>query len=105
MRSLAESLFWDKEYGIASNLALIDESETRERYVASYLPEESAYIIDKCTAWESLGEDDDFTYLIATEAETHGTFETAEEAAAELLELARKHNLVPSLGLLFDQLF
>jgi hypothetical protein len=33
----------------------------------------------------------------------HGTYDTPDEAAAALLDLARKHNLAPSITLLFEE--
>jgi len=97
---LAEVLFYDAEYGVSGNLSLIDTRKAQERFVASYLVEESQYIIERATQWT---EDKELGFALATEAETHGMYSIAEDAAAELLNLARRHSLAPSLALLFEE--
>src|SRR5690554_787389 len=101
-RLIAESLFYDEEYGALGNLSLIDESQNRERYVASYVPDTGDFLIEEATEWEEYepGQDDDIGYALAVDSNEHGTFETPEEAADVLLRLAMEHNLVPSIALL-----
>ncbi len=102
-RVLAETLFYDEEYGAAGSMSLIDESTAKECFIASFLPEESTYIIEQAIQWDAKDEDDGLGYAIATDATTHGTFDSADAAAAMLLSLAHRHGLVPSLALLFEE--
>ena len=103
-RLLADALFHETELGTWSNLSLIDESTAKERFTASFLPEESAYIIERVTKWVPFFDRDfdDIAYAMASESVIYGTFDTAEEAATMLLNLARSHKLMPSLALLFE---
>ncbi len=102
-RVLAETLFYDEEYGVTGSLSLIDETTAKERFIASFLPEESTYIIEQAIQWDAEDEGDGLGYAIATEATTHGTYDTADAAAAMLLSLAHSQELVPSLVLLFEE--
>ena len=99
-RLLAQALFYDVEYGVSGNLSLVDTRKERERYISSYLSEEGQYIIERGTQWS---EDKDVGFALAVEAETHKMYDTAKAAAAELLKLARRHRLVPSIALLFEE--
>lgn len=104
-RLITESLFYDEEYGALGNLSLIDPAAGQERYVASYLPEEGLFAIEEATEWEDLdpGEDDEIGYALAVDSEEYGTYETPEEAAEVLLQLARDQDLLPSITLLFEE--
>ena len=102
-RLLAETLLYDEEYGASGNVSLIDERTAQECYVASYLSEEAQYIIEKATDWDSDTADDGVGYALATDAETYRACQTANEAAATLLALAKAHRLMPSFALLFEE--
>lgn len=104
-RLIAETLFYDEEYEALGNLSLVDVSATREAFVASYAPEDGAFVIEEATEWEEYepGGDDDIGYALAVDSREHGSYDTPDEAAAALLDLARKHNLVPSITLLFEE--
>ncbi len=104
---LTEMLFFDAEYGALGNVSLVDTSDTpRERYVAAFLPEEGAFVIEEATEWEkdyNPAEDDEIGYALAVDAEEYGLYDTPEAAAEELLSLAGQFNLLPSLTLLFEE--
>lgn len=104
-RLIAETLFYDEEYEALGNLSLVDEREEQERFVASYSPEEGLFVIEEATNWEEYesGDADDIGYALAVDSREHGSFETAEDAADELLQLAKKFRLVPSITLLFEE--
>ena len=101
-RLLAESLFYIGEWGVSGQVSLIDESAAKELYIASYLQEYSSFIIERATAWESSEQSSDDQYADATDSKTHGLYDSAEEAASVLLNLARRHALVPNFALLFE---
>ena len=104
LRLIAESLFFDEEYGALGNLSLIDLSVAQERYIASYAPEEGLFVVEEATEWEAYDpeEDDDIGYALAVDSTEYGTYDTPEETADALLELARTNLLLPSITLLFD---
>jgi hypothetical protein len=105
-RLITETLFYDEAYGALGNLSLIDPEAGRERYVASYLPEDGTFSIEEATAWETeidSDEDDAIGYALAVELEEYGAYETAEEATEVLLNLARDQGLLPSVTLLFEE--
>jgi hypothetical protein len=104
-RLIGETLFYDEEFGALGNLSLIDPKAGKERYVASYLPEEGTFVIEEATAWETdvvADEEDEIGYTLAVETEEYETYETADEAAVVLLNLARDQGLLPSITLLFE---
>jgi len=100
LRLLTETLFYDTEYGIVGVLSLVDPDQEREQYLASYAPEEDAFLIEEATAWESDAdldeEEEDVAYALAIDSTVHGTYDLPEEAAIELLTLAAQHGLLPS---------
>lgn len=102
---IAETLFYDEEYGALGNLSLIDPGARRERFIASYLPDEGIFAIEEATQWEDYSgtEDDDIGYALAVDSNEYGSFDTPEEAAEVLLQLARDQNLLPSVTLLFEE--
>ena len=102
---LAETLFYDEEYGTFGNLSLVDVEAGRERYVASFVPEEGVFLIEEATAWEEDYDpnDDEIGYAMAVEAEAHRSYELPEEAGEALLLLANQHSLLPSLTLFFEE--
>jgi hypothetical protein len=105
-RLIAETLFYDEEYGALGNLSLIDMETGKERYVASYIPEEGTFTIEEATEWEQSGEaeeEDEIGYALAVDSEEYGSYNTAEEAAEVILQLAREQNLLPSITLLFEE--
>jgi hypothetical protein len=104
-RLLAESLFYDLEYGLIGSVSLIDPDEEREMYIASFMPDDGTYLIEEATDWEDapeLEEEEDVAYALATDSTVHGTYEIPEVAANEVLALAREHDLLPSVTVLFE---
>ena len=104
-RLLAESLFYDLEYGLIGSVSLIDHDEEREMYIVSFMPDDGTYLIEKATAWEDVPEledEEDVAYALATDSTVHGTYEIPEVAANEVLALAREHDLLPSMTVLFE---
>lgn len=104
-RLLAETLFYDEEYGALGNLSLIDTENLKERYIASYVPSDGTFSVEEATEWEDYDpdEDDEIGYALAVDSKEHGCFETPEDAAEALLTLAREHGLLPSITLLFEE--
>ena len=105
MRLLAESLFYDLEYGLVGSVSLIDTDTERDRFLASFMPDDGTYLVEEATAWEDTPEMDDETdvaYALATDSDVHGRYEVPEAAAQSLLELAREHDLLPSVTVLFE---
>lgn len=102
---LTEALFYDEEYGALGNVSLIDPASVRERYLASYDPERTVFLIEEAVEWEDLDADEDgeIDYALAVDGQEHSTYETPEETADALLELARQHTLMPSFMILFDE--
>lgn len=99
LRLLTETLFYDTEYGIVGVLSLVDPRQEREQYLASYSPEEDAFLIEEATDWEDetdLDEEEDVAYALAIDSVVHGTYDLPEEAAIELLTLAAQDGLLPS---------
>lgn len=104
-RLIEEALFYDDEYGAIGNLSLIDPSARRERYLASYVPDDGTFVIEEATEWENEGpeEGDEIGYSLAVDSKEHACFDTPEEAAETLLGLARDNGLLPSVTLLFEE--
>lgn len=104
-RLIGETLFYDEEYGALGNLSLVDLTQSRERYVASYVPDAGNFLIEEATEWEEYepGQDDDIGYSLAVDSKEYGTYETPEEASDVLLRLAMEHSLLPSITLLFEE--
>jgi hypothetical protein len=104
---IVETLFYDEEYQAIGTISLVeggqDDTDGRERYVAAYVPEEGAFVIEEATEWEDDEDgDDDIGYALATDTDEYGSYDTPEEAATELLKLAKQHDLSPSVTLLFE---
>lgn len=104
-RLIAETLFYDEEYEALGNISLVDERIEQERYVASYSPEDGLFVIEEATNWEDYesGSDDEIGYALAVDSKEHGSYDSVEAAAAEILELAKKFQLTPSITLLFEE--
>jgi hypothetical protein len=105
-RLLAESLFYDLEYGLLGSVSLIDPDAQKELYIASFMPDDGTYLIEEATDWEDVPDDledeEDVAYALATESDVHGTYEIPEVAANEVLALAREEDLLPSMTVLFE---
>jgi hypothetical protein len=104
-RLIAESLFYDTEYGLVGSLSLVDADAGKERFIASFMPDDGTYLIEEATGWEDevdLDEDIDVAYRLAIESTEYGTYEIPEVAAAAVLALAEEHDLLPSLTVLFE---
>ncbi len=102
---IAETLFYDEEFGALGNLSLVDPDAKRERFIASYMPDDGVFVIEEATDWEDppADEDDEIGYSLAVDSNEHGTYETPEEAADAVLQLAQEHGLFPSVTLLFEE--
>ncbi len=103
-RLLAETLFYDEEFGAIGSLSLVDVNAGKERFIASFMPEDGSFVIEEAIEWES-GTDngEDIGYVLAVDSKEHGSFETPEEAADTLLRLANQYSLMPSITLLFEE--
>ncbi len=102
---LIEALFYDEESVALGSISLIDEAAQRELYLASYDPDRDVYLVEEAIEWEDLDADADgeVDYALAVDGNEHGTYDSPEDAADVLLNLAREHNLVPSFMLLFEE--
>jgi hypothetical protein len=104
-RLIAETLFYDQEYGLIGNLSLIDVDERRERFIASFMPDDGTFLIEEATDWEDmpdLDEDIEVAYALAIDSDVYGEYEVPEVAAEALLSLAAEHDLLPSFTPLFE---
>lgn len=102
---LAETLFYDEEYGAIGVLSLVDPDAAHERFIASFMPDEGYLLIEEATAWEDVDadeEEEDVAYALAIDSTEHGRYEAPEKAAIALLSLATEHDLLPSFTLLFE---
>lgn len=101
---IAETLFYDDEYETTGNLSLIDPTSKKERFLAMYVEEDKAFVIEEAIEWEEGAEEtDDIGYSLAVDSKGYGTYATAEEAADVVLMLAREHNLLPSVTLIYEE--
>lgn len=102
---LIEALFYDDEAVAFGSISLIDEAAQRELYLASYDPDRDVYLVEEAIEWDDLDADGDgeVDYALAVDGNEHGTYDSPEDAADVLLNLAREHNLVPSFMLLFEE--
>lgn len=96
---LAESVFYDEDYGLFSNVILIDRAQNREAYYAYYDPEKDEFVIEVATAWEKMEEEE---YDIASAGEEHSRYADAEALSAKLFELADSGNLLPRVMIIFE---
>ncbi|WP_022836215.1 hypothetical protein [Salisaeta longa] len=102
---LAETLLYDEEYGLAGAVSLVDAAGEKERYLASFMPDDGTFLIERATAWEDpveLDDPEDVAYRLATDSTVESTHDLPEEAAHALLELAEAYDLMPSFTLLFE---
>jgi hypothetical protein len=103
-RLLAETLFYDEEFGAIGSLSLVDVSAEKERYIASFMPDDGSFIIEEAIEWENEAADaDEIGYILAVDSKEFASYETPEEAADALLRLANQHSLMPSITLLFEE--
>jgi len=104
-RMIAESLFYDEEYGAIGNISLINVDELREYFIAYYLPEDEQFVIDRATAWEDYDPEEEgaIGYALAIDTDEHMASKSQDEIAQEVLTLAEAHNLVPSVALFFEE--
>ncbi len=101
---LAETLFYDDEYGAIGSLSLIDTQKKRECFIASFMPEDGAFAIEEATAWEKDGVGEEaIGYELAVDSKENASFNSPEEAAGALLKLAKRHNLLPGITILFEE--
>ncbi len=101
---LAETLFYDDEYGAIGSLSLIDTQKKRECFIASFMPEDGAFVIEEATAWGKDGEGEEaIGYELAVDSKENASFNSPEEAAGTLLKLAKRHNLLPGITILFEE--
>lgn len=102
---IAQSLFCATDVGVWNSVGLIDPASHRERYVATLEPSAETYLIEEATAWESRTDtpgEDAIGYRLATDFEEHGVYDSGDEAAEVLLELARAEGLEPAIMLVYD---
>lgn len=103
-RLLAETLFYDEEFGAIGSLSLVDVNAGKERFIASFMPEDGSFVIEEATEWENGSDEvEDIGYALAVDSKEYGSFESPEEAADALLRLANQHSLMPSITLLFEE--
>lgn len=104
LQLLAQSLFYDDEFMIFSNVSLLEPEEQRERFVAYLDPEDERYVIEEAIEWEDVDADEDgeVDYHIMADGQEYGTYETPEEAAEALLALAQEHLLQPAFMILSE---
>lgn len=107
LRLIAESLFYDQEYGIVGSLSLVDREAGREAFIVSFMPEDGTFLIEEATAWETDRpeadeEDEVVAYALAVDSVEYGTYEIPEAAATATLELATELDLLPSFTFLFE---
>ena len=101
---IAETLFYDDEYGALGCFSLIDPRKKRECFIASFMPEDGAFVIEEAIAWEKDGEGDEAVgYELAADSKENASFHSPEEAAGALLKLAKRHNLLPGVTILFEE--
>ena len=104
-RLIAETLFYDDEYGALGNLSLIDAAERRERFLASYVPDEGNFIVEEATEWEDYEpeEGDEIGYALAVDSKEYGCYDDPDSTADAILKLAKERGLLPSVTLLFEE--
>lgn len=103
---LAEALFYDDEFGAIGNVSLVDPEQKKECFIASFVPDEGMFSVEKALEWEDYDADsdeDEIGYVLAVDSTEFGTFASPLEAAAVLLELAAEYHYVPSITLLFEE--
>lgn len=101
---IAETLFYDEEYGAIGSLSLVDVDSAKERFIASFMPEEGSFVIEEATGWEDAAEhEDEIGYMLAVDSKEYGSFDSPEAAAEALLGLAIRYSLMPSITLLFEE--
>jgi len=103
--AIAEALFYDEEFGAIGAVSLVSDLLGRESFVASYSPEDDAFLIEEATDWEVFlpnGDDEDIGYRLAVDSKPYATLESPIEAAELLLKLAADGNLEPSISLMFE---
>ena len=101
-RLLAEALFYDEEYGALATVSLVDDDVLQERYLGSYLPDDDTFLIEEAVEWEDEAADSEVGYALATDSKDYGRYESPEEAADALLDLALEEHLSPSITILFE---
>ena len=108
---LAETLFYDEEFGATGYVSLIDEDRELEVYMCAFIPDEGVFGIDEAVKWEDDDDDadddenedeGDVRYLLSTKTKRRASFSTPIEAAEYLISLAREMDLLPSVTLLFE---
>ncbi|MEZ4702649.1 MAG: hypothetical protein R2834_20110 [Rhodothermales bacterium] len=105
LRLITESLFYDEEYGALGNLSLIDPKTNREAFIASYVPEDGSFSIEEAVKWEDIdpSKDDEIGYALAVDSKEFATYDSGDEVAGALLQLAEERGLLPSVTLLFEE--
>lgn len=96
---IAESVFHDDEYGIFSNLVLIDTANAREAFYAYYDSEQDNFVVEAANSWEKLSEED---IQIATGGTEHSRYETEDDLAVALYDLASAQNLQPRVMMVVE---
>lgn len=98
---IAETLYYEENFGLVGSVSLVDPDRARETYLASFDPEEGQFVVERATDWES-AEELTLDYSLASDGNLVGTFERAEGAATQLLDLAKREGLTPRFHLLYE---
>lgn len=98
---LAEMLFYEENFGLIGTVSLVSADDGRERYLASFDPDEGAFILEEATEWAP-GNDDDLAYELAVEGTVVETCAEAATLAEELFARASDENLKPHLQILYE---
>lgn len=98
---LREMLFYEENFGLIGTISLVDTDAGRERYLASFDPDEGAFILEQATEWAPL-EDDDMAYELAMEGKVIETFTETTAIVDELFARATRENLRPYLQILYE---
>ena len=101
-RLLAEALFYDEEFGALATVSLVDDDSLQERFLGAYLPDDDIFLVEEAIEWEDEAPDTEVGYALATDSKDYGRFDTPEQAAEALLDLAMEENLSPSITILFE---
>lgn len=96
---LSGALYYDDEHGSMGSVSLVDK-DGREAYIASFEPEDGAWLIERATAWDDEQTDD---LLLAVDGEEAGSFDDPADAAEALIRIAKEGDYMPVFMALFEE--
>jgi hypothetical protein len=96
---LAESVFHDEDYGVFSNLILIDPAQQREAFYAYHDAERDDFVIEEANAWEKIPDED---VQIASGGKEHSRYDSEDELAEAIYHLAETQNLQPRVMMVVE---